>query len=326
MEQFLKNQFINKYKYLIVILCVFFIIELLWIIISPIYPPFSTPDAITRFTTIQNYVKGVKTPLIGEPSPLYYFITSNVDKLFIHTRIYSQFKILEILSALFSIITLVFTYLIFKLIFNNDEKIAVTGTLITALLPMFSYIGMAIDMDALLFAIYTAFIYYSLKLLKNKLNIKDFIILTLLLILGLLTKQNMYINIPIYIGLILYVLYKNNLIKKYIKYLLILFIFMIIIAILLHSGVNTVVIPSIHELFFKKNNYSLLDYIYTSSAKYFSYKGVVFTSFWGDFGYMNEFLKPTAIYSVINIFMYIITFGLVINIFNKIKSKKHKGL
>ena len=322
MNQFLK--IVGKYKYLIIVLLSFFIIEFSWIIISPINPPYSTPDSQVRFKNIQNYAKGVNAPVIGEAAPLFYFIDGNIDKLVVNTRIYSQFRLLEMIAVLFSFITLIFTYKIFKLLFDNEEKIALTGTLLTALFPMFTYMGMAIDMDALVFAMYTAFIYYSLKLLKNKFNLKDFILLTLFLILGLLSKQNMYVNIPIYIGLSIYLLYKNGLLKKYLKYLILGFILILVSILGLHSGLNNTVIPRLKQLI-PSNNYSILDYYaYFTDGKYFSSHGVVFTSFFATFGYMYQFIHPTALYSAIKIFVDVILFGLVITIFNKIKTKKIK--
>ncbi len=316
--------FIIKYKYLIIVLLSFFIIELSWIIISPVNPPYSTPDSQVRFRNIQNYAKGIHAPVIGEPAPLFYFIDGNIDKFVIHTRIYSQFRLLEIISVLFSFITLIFTYKIFKLLFDNEEKVSITGTVLTALFPMFTYMGMAIDMDPLIFAMYTAFIYYSLKLLKEKFNFRDFILLTLFLILGLLSKQNMYVNIPIYIGLIIYLLHKNGLLKKYLKYLLGIFVILILTVFALHSGLKSTVIPRLERLI-PSNNYSILDYYaYFTAGKYFSSHGVVFTSFFATFGYMYQFIHPTALYSALKIFVDIILFGLIITIFNKIKTKTIK--
>ncbi len=322
MNQFFK--IVAKYKYLIIILFSFFIIELSWIIISPVNPPYSTPDSQVRFGNIQNYAKGIHAHVIGESAPLFYFIDGNIDKLVLNTRIYSQFRLLEIMAVLFSFITLIFTYKIFKLLFDNEEKIAITGTILVALFPMFTYMGMAIDMDALIFAMYTAFIYYSLKLLKNKFNLRDFILLTLFLILGLLSKQNMYLNIPIYIGLSIYLLYKNGLLKKYLKYLILGFILILVAILGLHSGLNNTVLPRLKQLI-PSNNYSILDYYaYFTDGKYFSSHGIVFTSFFATFGYMYQLIHPTALYSAIKIFVDMILFGLAITIFNKIKTRKIK--
>ena len=318
-------QIIKKYKYLIIILISFFIVELSWIIISPIHFPYSTPDSVVRFGNIQNYAKGIHTPVVGEPAPLYYTIMGNIDKPFLNTRIYSQFRLLEIIEVLFTFITLIFTYKIFKLLFNNEEKIAITGTVLTALFPMFTYMGMAIDMDALLFAMYTAFVYYSLKLLKKGFNLRDLILLTVFLILGLLTKQNMYLNIPIYIVLVFYLLYKNGLLKKYLKYFILALILIVLAIFTLHSGLNNTVIARLKELI-PVNNYSLFDYYaYSTYGKYFSaYHGVVFPTFFDYFGYVALYINPTTIYYVLKIFVYIILAGLIITIFNKIKTKTMK--
>lgn len=320
MNQFLK--IIDKYKYLIIVLLSFFIIELSWIIISPVNPPYSTPDSQVRFRNIQNYAKGINVPVVGEASPLFYSIDSNIDKLVINTRIYSQFRLLEMISVLFSFITLTFTYKIFKLLFDNEEKIAITGTILVALFPMFTYMGMAIDLDALVFAMYTAFIYYSLKLLKNKFNLKDFILLTLFLILGLLSKQNMYVNIPIYIGITIYLLYKNGLLKKYLKYLILSSILIIGAVFSLHSGLNSTVLPRIEEFFKSNNNYNLLDYTYYNLFSYTTNNGIIFLSFFGIYGYVAQELQPVIIFSLIQLIVYVIFVGLVINIFNKVKNKQ----
>ena len=317
-------QIVGKYKYLIIILITFFIIELSWIIVNPINPPYSTPDSQVRFQNIQNYAKGVNVPVAGEPAPLYYTIMGNIDKPFLNTRVYSQFRLLEIIEVLFTFITLIFTYKIFKLLFNNDEKISITGTILTALFPMFTYMGMAIDMDALIFAMYTAFIYYSLKLLKKGFNLRDFILLTVFFVFGLLTKQNMYLNIPIYVVLTIYLLYKKGLLKKYLKYFVVAFILIVLAIFTLHSGLNNTVIARLKQLI-PINNYSIFDYYtYFTYGKYFSAHGVVFTSFFATFGYMYQFIHPTAIYYILKIFVYIILAGLIITIFNKIKTRTIK--
>ena len=320
MNQFFK--IVAKYKYLIIILFSFFIIELSWIIISPVNPLYSTPDSQVRFRNIQNYAKGTHAPVVGEASPLFYFIDGNIDKLVLNTRIYSQFRLLEIIAVLFSFITLIFTYKIFKLLFDNEESIAITGTILVALFPMFTYMGMAIDMDALIFAMYTAFIYYSLKLLKNKFNLRDFILLTLFLILGLLSKQNMYVNIPIYIGLSIYLLYKNGLLKKYLKYLILGFILILGALFIFHSGLNSTVLPRIEGFIKSNNNYNLLDYTYYNLSSYTTNNGIIFLSFFGIYGYVVQELQPVIIFSLIQLIIYIIFVGLVINIFNKIKNKQ----
>ena len=67
----------KKYKYLAIIIFIFFTIESIWIITTPI---FSTPDSQVRFKNIQNYAKGKNTPVISEPSPLYYSIAGNLDR------------------------------------------------------------------------------------------------------------------------------------------------------------------------------------------------------------------------------------------------------
>ena len=89
--------------------------------------------------------------------------------------------------------------------------------------------------------------------------------------------------------------------------------------------VNISVIKENRTAIISSNNYSILDYYaYFTDGKYFSSHGVVFTSFFATFGYMYQFIHPTALYSAIKIFVDVILFGLVITIFNKIKTKKIK--
>lgn len=320
----LKNilQRLYPYRYIIIIICIFLIIELFWITISPIHYPNSTPDSVLRIGDIQKYATGQFHLMEGEPAPLYYFITGNIEKLLIHTRESSQFKFFEIISAIFSSVTVLYTYKLFKLLYNKEEIVAITGTSLLALFPMFQYIGMSIDLDALLIAAYTGFIYYSVKLLKNKTNIVDIIMLTLFLVIGLLTKQNMYLNIPIYIVILIYILYKSNLLKKYYKYLLGIIVLLTIVLLFGHTGLYNTVIPRFESLFKNNNNYTLLDYTVYNINSYLGVNGLIFRSFWGNYGYLIISLKPTTTFLIIKIFMWIIFIGLSINIFDKIKNRK----
>ena len=132
----------------------------------------------------------------------------------------------------------------------------------------------------------------------------------------------MYLNIPIYIVLVIYLLYREGLLKKYLKYFVVAFILIALAIFTLHSGLNNTVIPRLEQLI-PRNNYSLLDYYTSTYIKYFSSHGIIFTSFFATFGFMNLFIQP-AIYYVLKIFVYIILAGLIITIFNKIKTKTIK--
>ena len=312
--QYLAN-LTKKYKYLVIIILIFLAIESIWIITTPI---FSTPDSQVRFKNIQNYAKSINTPVISEPSPLYYSITGNIDKIFINTRVSSQFKFLEFISALFSVITIIFAYKISKILFK-DEKIAIINTLTLALFPMFSYLGMSIDLDALLIALYTAFIYYSLKILKEGLNKKNFIVITIILILGLLTKQNMYLNILFYLGIIIYELHRKRLLKSYIKYIVGGAILALAFLAIFNTGFKSVVLPQIQALFNNNNSYSIIDYTIYNFHRF--YNGLIFKSFWGIYGYViiNLQLKMYYLLEIVSIASVL---GIIIKIYNYAKEKR----
>ena len=305
---------IKKYKYLAIIIFIFIIIESIWIITIP---TLSTPDSPYKLDNIQNYAKGIKAPIIQEPSPLYYTITGNIDKLFIHTRISSQVKFLEFISALFSIITVIFAYKISELLFN-DKKITIINTLTLILFPMFSYVGMMIDLDALLISLYTAFIYYSLKILKEGLNKKNFIIITIILFLGLLTKQNMFLNILFYIGIIFYELYRKRLLKFYVKYIIGGTFITLLFLIFFNTGFKSIVIPRLESLLNQNNSYSILDYTTYNFHRF--YNGLIFKSFWGIYGYIFYPLQ-NSIYFLLEILSIVSIIGIVIKIYNYIKER-----
>ena len=305
----------KKYKYLAIIIFIFFTIESIWIITTPI---FSTPDSPVRFKNIQNYAKGKNTPVISEPSPLYYSIAGNLDKVFLNTRVSSQVKFLEFLSAIFSVITIIFAYKISEILFS-DTKIAIVNTLTLAIFPMFSYLGMSIDLDALLIALYTAFIYYSLKILKEGLNKKNFTIITIILFLGLLTKQNMYLNILFYAGIIIYELYRKKLLKLYTKYIVGGAILALAFLVIFNTGFKSVVLPQVQALFNNNNSYSILDYTFYNFHRF--YNGLIFKSFWGVYGYLIINLQ-LRIYYLLEIVSIVSVLGISIKIFNYIKEKK----
>lgn len=127
--------------------------------------------------------------------PLYYFLSSKVYKFFENGNIFTRIYALRIFS---SVIFLLFIFLSFKIgvhIFKN-QLLAYTLTSSLAFTPMFVFASTGILPDVLTNLLFTLVVYSSLKLTGNA-SRKDFILLGVAIILGLATRQQFLIAIPI---------------------------------------------------------------------------------------------------------------------------------
>lgn len=139
------------------------------------------------------------------------------------------FYSLRILSVFFGLINIIFIYKIAKLIFPDSDWLYLP-VVFAATLPQFLFITGSINSDNPAGMFSTIIIYFTFKILKDNLNIKNYILLGIFLGLGILTKKTLLFTVPGIVFMFGYVLYKRGNFKKYVSNFSITFLLVVIIS------------------------------------------------------------------------------------------------
>ncbi|PIS09183.1 hypothetical protein COT75_02900 [Candidatus Beckwithbacteria bacterium CG10_big_fil_rev_8_21_14_0_10_34_10] len=148
--------------------------------------------------------------------PAYYFLDSLIYKFFYQDDLFVRVFSSRFLSVILSTLTVFIVYLISKEIFKK-EYFRLALTFLVAFQPMFSFVSAGVSSDNLFNLVFTLIIYACLKLMfiKPKLLIKKenlfyFFLLILSLFIGLKTKKQIIIALPIIFLSFLLSLFKRN--------------------------------------------------------------------------------------------------------------------
>ncbi|MFC1626942.1 hypothetical protein ACFL18_00110 [Patescibacteria group bacterium] len=258
----------------------------------------------------------------------FYQISSLIYKLFYLSNLFIRVFSLRLfwLSAY-----LLMIYLVFKtaqLIFPKDPLINTTITLLTGFHPMLSFTSAGVTSDNLHNLLFTAAIYFGLKIITNFNQPKpqDFIGLTLVLGLGMINKQQFFVAIIMIIPSLLFVLLKNP--KKVFRYFLFLPLALLIAYLLAPARIGNIFslitqgkIPYL-EL---KNpasqirpDYRLFQHLMPTLRHTIR---EVLPWYWGVFNWLGVVL-PRWVNRVLMRLLALAGLGLLVKLFKIIKSKK----
>jgi len=128
--------------------------------------------------------------------PLYYWLGSLFYRLAYSGNLIDRVFAARIFSVIITTLAAYYAYLIGKRIFSSESKAIALGILVS-FQPMFSFVGAGVSSDPFYNLIYTSFIYYLLVAFQSKkLSLKQLLTLLTVLIIGLLSKQQMIIALP----------------------------------------------------------------------------------------------------------------------------------
>jgi hypothetical protein len=184
--------------------------------------PFSSTLTGPKEEAIKNIQPETRKNFVIQESAYYphffYQASSFIYKLFYQSNLFIRVFSLRLFWLS---VYLLMIYLVFKsaqLIFPEDSLMVTTITLLTGFHPMLSFTSAGITSDNLHNLLFTAAIYFGLKIIIHvrKPNLQDFIGLTLVLGLGMVNKQQFFIAFIVIIPSLIFVLLKNP--KKIIKY------------------------------------------------------------------------------------------------------------
>jgi len=141
--------------------------------------------------------------------PVYYYSASVVYKIFSFSNLFSRVFAIRIFSLTLFILTVFFSYRIGKLIFPRQRILPITLTALVAFKPMLIFSSTGILPDPLTNLLFTLILLIFLKILKSGFKFPLLVILAAVVILGIFTRQQFLISIPIVLIPIIYQLGKN---------------------------------------------------------------------------------------------------------------------
>jgi len=261
--------------------------------------------------------------------PHFFYQTSGlIYKLFYNSNLFIRVFSLRLfwLSAYF--LTLWFVYKISQIVFAKNNFLILTTLILTSFHPMFSFTSVGVTSDNLHNLLFTAVIYYGLKLIQNvkKPHWKDFLGLTLVLGLGMINKQQFFIAFLVILPSILFILIKKP--KKVIKLTAFLPLALLIAYLLAPARIANIIslllkgkIPYL-ELKSSANqirpDYSLFNHSISTLRHTIR---EVLPWYWGVFNWLGVVL-PRWVNRVLMRLLVIAGVGLIIKVFKIIKSKK----
>lgn len=143
-------------------------------------------------------------PAISYPSG-YYLPASLVYRLLGSQDVLTIMFGLRIFSAFLTTLTMLFGYLTLKRFFHDEAPAKAKATaLIIAFSPMYIYMGMAVNVDVLVWLFFSVYLYLLTKALTEGLSPRLNLLVALTAALGLWVKQTFLLAIPFYLILLVF--------------------------------------------------------------------------------------------------------------------------
>lgn len=258
------------------------------------YEVMSIPKRLRR-----DVEEGSYNPAIDYP-PGYYMLASFVYRaLGSHDLLTIMFG-LRILSAVITSVTVLFSYLTLRMFFE-ERGLSRAATFLIVLSPMYIYMGMAVNVDVLLWMLFGLYIYLLTLALERGVSYWLSTTLALVVGIGLWVKQTFLIGIVFYLFLLVFEHFMRSTAWTKLVRLTILFLGTIfLIAGWLYFGGSIATTP------YRKPfaSFNLSDFVGHLIDNWRTYRWAVHDAFWGFFGWFDAPLSP-ALYRTIGFFSFI---------------------
>ena len=221
--------------------------------------------------------------------PVYYLLTSLVYRATAPFQYLDVIFSLRVFSVFLSLISLVFQYLTFRLIFPDRPRQILAVAVIT-LMPMYSFMQMAINPEVAITALFSAFIYLAVRSLRQGHGIGASLVMGAIVGVGLLTKQSMAPAVPAYLVLVgLLLAYRRVNVRQALQYAVLFGVVVLVIAGWWYYLNPSTTSPSYHQGDVPPLSLGgFLDYL---SVYYMNYDWV-YDTFWGYFGWLDTPVSP----------------------------------
>jgi len=147
---------------------------------------------------------------IAQYPPTYYFLASLVYRVLRDTDLVVIVFGLRALSAVLSTGTMLFNYLTLRRYFQ-DDRLTKASALIVAISPMYAYMGAAVNVDVLVWLIFSVFLYLSTRAFDEGLSPVMNVAIGATIVAGALVKQTFLIAVPMYAVLLTFQWYGKRL-------------------------------------------------------------------------------------------------------------------
>src|SRR3990167_3812140 len=266
----------------------------------------------------------VKNEATANP-PLYYFLGSIAYKLFVDGSLFTRVYAVRLLSAIFFLATVITSYQIAKLIFEKNEILRMVLPALVTFKPMFVFASTGVLPDTLTNFLFGSILFFSLKIIKDGFKFSTLALIVLTIVLGVSTRQQFLISVPIVLAAVLYQIFRH---PSYFKWAL---VSTAVFSIFLYFANTTLIskpfftnfrVPEVFDAAFLK--FGPLSV--TSFIKHFTWTirhtyAEVWPWYWGVYRWLS-FTLPPIYYQVINRLVLIALVGLIIKIFFIIKYRK----
>jgi 4-amino-4-deoxy-L-arabinose transferase-like glycosyltransferase len=164
-------------------------------------------------TTLPTSLRTEADPTVTNPAayypPGYYLLLSLPYRALKAQDVLTIASVLRILSAFLTAITVAVTYVTLKRFFTDGASARATA-MIVALSPMYVFTGMAVNVEVLVWLLFSLYIYLLTIAFTEGLTVKRSVLLALTASLGLWSKQTFVIAIPLYFVLLGFVVLKKR--------------------------------------------------------------------------------------------------------------------
>src|SRR3972149_6987666 len=287
---------------------------------------YSDNDFGPRENEILNLPKTSRTQLVKNEAtlnpPLYPFLGSLFYRLFESGSLFGRVYGVRLMSLILFMTTMIVSYKIGQLIFTKNKTLPFVLASLVAFMPMFVFASTGVIPDPLTNLLFSLIIFLSLKILTKGLSFFVMFSLLIAIILGSLTRQQFLISIPIIAFPIIYQLIKNReQISIFLKPILLLTILIIVLSFFLpqFSFIKSLSAPEVGQ-----PNLSLLFKMAFIDHFMWTVKNTITQTlpwYWGVYKWLS-LTVPHINYQIINRLILIAFVGVIIKLFQIIKSRK----
>jgi len=278
---------------------------------------------------IKNLPLKTRTNFVAKESAYYprffYQLSGIIYKLFYQSNIFVRVFAIRLFWIMAHLLTIWFVFGIAQLVFPKQPALVIISTTIMAFLPMLSFVSAGITSDNLHNLLFTAVIYFSLKL-HQSFNFKNLLLLAFCLVLGFISKQQFVIAFIIVAPIFISLLIKNpkSIFKLFVSGLLALLLGIILAPEYFQDLVNVIIVNGQIPFFESKPtsqqvrpDYTLINHLVFSINHTIK---EVLPWYWGVFNWLGVVL-PRWVNRVLMRLLGMALIGLIIKLVSIIKSK-----
>lgn len=252
------------------------------------YEVMSIPQRLRRDVQEGSYNAAIDYP------PGYYLLASLVYRALGSRDLLAIMFGLRILSAVITSVTVLFAYLTLRMFFE-ERGLSRAAAFLIVLSPMYIYMGMAVNVDVLLWMLFGLYIYLLTMALERGVSYRLSIVLALVVGIGLWVKQTFLIGVVFYLLLLVFERFIRSTAWTKLVRLTTLFLGTIfLIAGWLYFGGSIATSPY-GKPFASFNLFGFVDHLIDNWR---TYRWAVHDAFWGFFGWFDAPLSP-ALYRII---------------------------